>query len=111
MGHVSARFLICSYLYRVQYCPDQFATWHDHQPLVRTRPPGAGSRSPGWLPDWLPATVAARRGLGLSSGGALAGDWLMIARPPPPILSIHWDGVAEGHHRPGEGCVGAPTTA
>jgi hypothetical protein len=50
----SSDLLIRSYLYRVQYRPDQFATWHDRQPLVRTRPPGGRSRSFRWLPGWLP---------------------------------------------------------
>jgi hypothetical protein len=44
------------YLSGVQRCPDRSASWHDRHPLVRIRPPGVGSRSPGWLSRWLPAT-------------------------------------------------------
>jgi hypothetical protein len=50
----SLSLLIRRYLHRVQHRPDQFATWHDRQPFVRTRPPGAVSRSSGWLPKLAP---------------------------------------------------------
>jgi hypothetical protein len=43
------------YLSGVQHRPDRSASWHDRRPPVRTCSPGAGSRSRGWLPDWLPA--------------------------------------------------------
>jgi hypothetical protein len=34
VAHPSGRHhLICRYLYRVQRCPDQFATWNDRQPM------------------------------------------------------------------------------
>lgn len=50
--------LICRYLSAVQRCPDQFVGWDDGHALVHTRPPGVGSRSPGWLPRWLPETAS-----------------------------------------------------
>jgi hypothetical protein len=65
--------LIRSYLHRVQRRPDQSVTWHDRQPLVRTRPPAAGSRSPGWLPGWLPPTRERKAGSATIMG--MCGEW------------------------------------
>jgi hypothetical protein len=69
----SADLLIRSYLHRVQRRPDQSVTWHDRQPLVRTRPPAAGSRSPGWLPGWLPPTRERKAGSATIMG--MCGEW------------------------------------
>ena len=46
------------YPHRVQRRPDQFVTWDDRHPVVRSGPPGRGSRSAGWLPRWLPLTAS-----------------------------------------------------
>jgi hypothetical protein len=64
--------LIRSYLYRVQRRSDQFATWESCPSLVRTRPPGAGSCSPGWLPSWLPGTASLHLGCGATQPGCQA---------------------------------------
>jgi hypothetical protein len=57
-GFETPSLLIRSYLHRVQRRPDRFTTWRSRQPLVLARPPGSGSRSPGWLPSWLPGSLA-----------------------------------------------------
>ena len=72
---------IRSYLYRVQPRSDQSATWHDRQLLVRTRPPRAGSRSPGWLPDWLPGTASLWPASMLACRFRRYREW-----PPAPFL-------------------------
>jgi hypothetical protein len=51
--------LIRRYLHCVLYCLDRSASWHDSHPPVCTRSPGVGSRSPGWLPPWLPVVSRA----------------------------------------------------
>jgi len=49
--------LIRRYLSAVQRCSDRFVSWGDGHPLVHTRPHGAESRTPGWLPAWRPVTA------------------------------------------------------
>ena len=53
-GTRTPNLLIRRYLSAVQGRPDRPASWHDRRPPVRTCSPGGGSRSPGWLPHWLP---------------------------------------------------------
>ena len=53
-GTRTPNLLIRSYLSGVQRRPDRSVAWSDSHALVRICPPGAGSRSPEWLPGWLP---------------------------------------------------------
>jgi hypothetical protein len=50
--------LIRRYPYRVQPRPDRSMSWRDRWSAVRTRTPDAWSRSPGWLPRWLPTSAS-----------------------------------------------------
>jgi hypothetical protein len=76
-GIPTPSLLIRSYLYSVQRHPDQSATWEACWSLVRTRSPGAGSRSPGWLPSWLP---------GASSLSGMLADWFHLHESRPERL-------------------------
>ena len=58
LGDSNPSLLIRRYLSGVQRCSDRFAIWDDRHPLVRIRSPTGGSRSPGWLPCWLPVAAS-----------------------------------------------------